>query len=79
MVVVVIYYNHQKKGEIKMTIIKNFSDVTVGELKSMLENVSDETKIYIWGPDVDWAEIEVNTYSSGESDVFINIETVPSY
>ena len=79
MVVVVIYYNHQRKGEIKMTIIKNLSDVTVGELKSILENVSDETKIYIWGPNVDWVEIEVNTYPSSESDVFINIETVPSY
>ena len=79
MVVVMIYYNHRNERRIKMTIIKNLSDVTVGELKSILENVSDETKIYIWGPNVDWAEIEVNTYPSSESDVFINIETLPSY
>ena len=62
-----------------MTIIKNLSGITVGELKSILENVSDETEICVWGPNVDWAEIEVNTYPSSESDVFINIETVPSY
>ena len=79
MVVVVIYYNHRNERRIKMTIIKNLSGITVGELKSILENVSDETKIYIWGPNVDWAEIEVNTYPSSESDVFINIETLPSY
>jgi hypothetical protein len=79
MVVVVIYYSHQKKGEIKMTIIKNLSGITVGELKSILENVSDETEICVWGPNVDWAEIEVNICPSSESDVFINIETLPSY
>ena len=79
MVVVVIYYNHRNERRIKMTIIKNLSGITVGELKSILENVSDETEICVWGPNVDWAEIEVETYPSSESDVFINIETVPSY
>lgn len=79
MVVVVIYYNHRNERRIKMTIVKNLSGMTVGELKSILENVSDETEICVWGPNVDWTEIEVNISSSRESDVFINIETLPSY
>ena len=79
MVVVVIYYNYRNERGIKMTIIKNLSGITVGELKSILENVSDETEICVWGPNVDWAEIEVNISPSSESDVFINIETVSSY
>ncbi len=62
-----------------MTIVKNLSGITVGELKAILENVSDEVEICVWGPNVDWAEIEINISSSNESDVFINIETLPSY
>ena len=56
--------------------------MTVGELKTMLENVPNETPIYIWGTEVDYIEIEVNIYPKEmniETDVFINVEVVSPY
>ena len=52
------------------------------ELKTMLENVPNETPIYIWGTEVDYIEIEVNIYPKEmniETDVFINVEVVSPY
>ena len=62
-----------------MTIIKDLNGITVGELKTILENVPNEIEVCLWGPSVDWAEIEVNTFEDKEYDVFINIETISPY
>ena len=62
-----------------MTIIRDLNGITVGELKTILENIPNETEICIWGPNVDYTEIEVNAFENKEFDVFINIETVSPY
>jgi len=62
-----------------MTIIKELNGLTVGELKTILEQVPDEVEICVWGPNVDWVELEVNIFTDEESDVFINIETKSPY
>lgn len=62
-----------------MTTIRELSGLTVGELKTILEQVPDEVEICVWGPNVDWAEIEVNISTETVSDVFINIETISPY
>lgn len=62
-----------------MTITKELNRLTVGELKTILEQVPNEVEICVWGPNVDWAEIEVNISTDRESDVFINIETISPY
>jgi len=62
-----------------MTIIKELNGLTVGELKTILEQVPDEVEICVWSPNVDWVELEVNIYTEEESDVFINIETKSPY
>lgn len=61
---------------------RDLNGMTVGELKTMLENVPNETPIYIWGTEVDYIEIEVNIYPKEmniETDVFINVEVVSPY
>ena len=70
----------KRKGENKMT--RDLNGMTVGELKTILENVPNETPIYIWGTEVDYIEIEVNIYPKEmniETDVFINVEVVSPY
>lgn len=62
-----------------MTTIRELNGLTVGELKTMLEQVPDEVEICVWGSNVDWAEIEVNISTEKVSDVFINIETISPY
>ena len=62
-----------------MTTIRDLNGITVGELKTILENIPNDIEVCIWGPNVDSAEIEVNTFEDKEFDVFINIETLPSY
>lgn len=62
-----------------MTIIKELNRLTIGELKTILEQVPDEVEICVWGPNVDWVELEVNIFTDEESDVFINIETNSPY
>jgi len=62
-----------------MTTIRDLNGMTVGELKMILDNIPNETEICIWGPNVDYAEIEVNAFENKEFDVFINIETVSPY
>lgn len=62
-----------------MTIIKELNRLTIGELKTILEQVPDEVEICVWGPNVDWVELEVNIFTDEESDVFINIETKSPY
>ena len=62
-----------------MTIIKELNGLTVGELKTILEQVPDEVEICVWSPNVDWVELEVNIYTEEESDVFVNIETKSPY
>ena len=61
-----------------MTIIKNLNELTVGELKTMLEQVPNEIEIGIRGPNVDWAEIEVDIFPD-EAGVCIFIETISPY
>ena len=61
---------------------RDLNGMTVGELKTILENVPNETPIYIWGTEVDYIEIEVNIYPKEmniETDVFINVEVVSPY
>ena len=62
-----------------MTIIRDLNGITVGELKTILENIPNDIEVCIWGPNVDCAEIEVNAFENKEFDVFINIETLSSY
>lgn len=62
-----------------MTIIRDLNGITIGELKTILENIPNDIEVCIWGPSVDYAEIEVNAFENKEFDVFINIETVSPY
>ena len=62
-----------------MTTIRDLNGITVGELKAILENIPNEIEVCIWGPSVDYAEIEVNNFENKEFDVFINIEMVSPY
>ena len=62
-----------------MTTIRDLNGITVGELKTILENIPNDIEVCIWGPNVDYAEIEVNAFENKEFDVFINIETVSPY
>lgn len=61
------------------TIVRDLSGITVGELKAILEDIPAETELCVWGADVDSIEIEVNTYDEQPADVYINIETCPSW
>ena len=61
---------------------RDLNGMTVGELKTILKNVPNETPICIWGTEVDYIEIEVNIYPKEmniETDVFINVEVVSPY
>ena len=62
-----------------MEIIKELNGLTVGELKTMLEQVPNEIEIGVWGPNVDWAEIQVDVFPNEVPEVFITIETVSPY
>ena len=61
------------------TITKNLNGITTGELIAILKSVPTETKIYVWGADVQSINIEINTYDEMPADVDIEIETYPSW
>ena len=71
-------FSEKERGK-KMTTIKELNGLTVGELKTILEQVPDKVEICVWSPNVDWVELEVNIYTEEESDVFVNIETKSPY
>ncbi len=61
------------------TMVRDLNGITVGELKAILESIPAETEICVWGANVDAIEIEVNTYDTQPADVYVNVDTLPSW
>lgn len=61
------------------TMVRDLNGITVGELKAILESIPAETEICVWGANVDTIEIEVNVYDTQPTDVYVNVDTLPSW
>ena len=61
----------------------NLNGLTVGKLKEIIRDVSDDAEIYVWNVGITGfvksSELEIVTYDNNETDVSINIEDESGY